>query len=290
MLDGHPQIVWQRGWEVVAEAIEHMEMANRGGCFVALEHFGQLSTASPDELRNWINQGIGRLLVDQGKDVFGATVHTGFKWLPSLWESARFIHLIRDPRDVAISYKKLGWAGHHYFATDEWSKSERDWDAMSASLSKDQAIDVRYEELVCNPKQEMKRVCEFLGVEYSDAVFDYVDTSNYSYPRKDLAYRWRDQLSDDQLKLVESKIMCLMTERGYEPVTTKQKYSALRIGGFRLLDSWNRRLSQINELGLYYVVADKIARKLDWKFMMDRLEKARAAKREKHVSTLEKNY
>lgn len=290
MLNGHPQVAWHRGWETVADAIMKFESGTPCSQEVQLEGLAHFTAMSQDDLRAQLDREIQRLCREKNKGIFGATCHLGFKALPKLWNSAKIIHLIRDPRDVAISWTKLGWSGHFYFASDGWVEAERDWEALSTNLSNDQFIDVHYEELVTKPENELRRVCEFLEIEYTDQLFDYSNTSNYSYPKKDLAYRWRKQLSVEEVQLVESRIRPLMQARGYEPESAEKTYSGQRVALFRLRNTFTKRMKRIQEYGLSYVLADKLARSLNWKFLKNRVARARSAKRGQQIASLEKNY
>jgi len=290
MMNGHPDIVWQRGWERVADAINSFSTGSNAPQPIALEDFRDFSVTSQSELKSQLDEKIAALMTDQQKKVIGATVHVGFKAMSKAWPAAKFIHLIRDPRDIAISHVKLGWSGHYYFAADPWIEAERDWESLSANLSKDQFIDVRYEELVANPETELKRVCEFLGVDYSENLFDYVNTSSYSYPKKELAYRWREQLDEEQTKLVESRVHALMNARRYEPSFSPKRYSGIQLAKFRISNTWTMRMKRIKEHGLSHVLMDKLARDLNLKFLKKRMAKAEIEKRQQHLASLEKNY
>ena len=290
MMNGHPDVVWQRGWERVADAITAFSGGSSEPQSMALEDFKDFSVTNQAELKDQLEQKIDAVMTDQQRSVFGATVHVGFKAMPKVWPSAKFIHLIRDPRDIAISHVKLGWSGHYYYAADPWIDAERDWDTLSATLSSEQYIDVKYEELVANPEVELKRVCEFLNIGYTKKLFDYVNTSSYSYPKKELAYRWREQLNDEQTNLVESRIHGLMQTRGYEPTAEPKQYSGLQVAKFKVNNTWTMRMKRIKERGLSHVLMDKLSRDLNLKFLKKRMAKAEIEKRKQHLSSLEKNY
>lgn len=290
MMNGHPSITWQRGWEVVADAVKHFDSNGSEAQKIELEGFEPILATDIDDLKNKLIFNAENSIKPDARNVFGATVHVGFKSLHKAWPDAKFIHLIRDPRDIAISHMKLGWAGHYFFAADPWKKSETDWNELREILPDHQYIDLKYEDLVASPESELKRVCEFLEVEYSDNLFSYIDTSKYSYPKKELAYRWKDKLDDEQVKLVESGLYELMQTRGYEPSFEKQEYSRSDINKFSSSDVWTKRKNRINEKGLWFVLITKLARDTGLPFLVKMSEKMEAKKHIEHLAKLEKNY
>ena len=54
--------------------------------------------------------------------------------LTRIWPDARFIHLVRDPRDVARSVIPMGWAGNTWVGVERWMEAERLWDRVRSSL------------------------------------------------------------------------------------------------------------------------------------------------------------
>lgn len=290
MMNGHPAITWQRGWEVVADAVKYFDENGDMVQQIELEGFESIEATDLGDLKNKLNQNIENSVKPEAREVFGATVHVGFKSLHKAWPEAKFIHLIRDPRDIAISHIKLGWSGHYYFAADPWKQSELDWNEMQEILPDSQFIDLKYENLVASPESELKRVCEFLEVEYTDKLFSYIETSKYSYPKKELAYRWKDKLNDEQVQLVESGLYELMQTRGYEPSLEKIEYTESNIKQFSSVDVWTKRKNRINEKGLWFVLISKLARDTRLPFLVRMSEKMEAKKHIEHLAKLEKNY
>jgi Sulfotransferase family len=62
------------------------------------------SLTFPDLARDLFVQ----LRASDGRELAGATVHNDFDQLPRIWPEALFIHLERDPRDVARSCVAMG--------------------------------------------------------------------------------------------------------------------------------------------------------------------------------------
>lgn len=66
----------------------------------------------------------------------------------AIYPEARFIHLIRDGHDVAISYAEVGW-GHAYQGSRfEWTQAVRAGESYRDAVFADRVLEVRYEEMV----------------------------------------------------------------------------------------------------------------------------------------------
>ncbi len=59
-----------------------------------------------------------------GKPHVGATIHQQLRSPPVSLAGRPYIHLVRDPRDVARSVVQKGWAGNIYRASEFWIQAE----------------------------------------------------------------------------------------------------------------------------------------------------------------------
>jgi len=153
-----------------------------------------------------------------GKPIVGGAIHSNFHELPSLFPGARFIHLLRDPRDVSRSCIGMGWVGHSYFGTQYWLEPVKRWKALEPSLEPHQKHVLKYEDLIGDPVGELTKICEFLAVPFDPAMLEYPKDSTYSAPDPSLVNQWRRKLSDEEVTWIESQCAPLMKEVGYEPV------------------------------------------------------------------------
>jgi Sulfotransferase family len=86
---------------------------------------------------------------------------------------ARFIHIIRDGRDVALSYRGL-WFG----PGDDIEGQARFWvDQIEHARAQAQHLpcylELRFEDLVARPEVELERICRFLELPFDRAMLDY---------------------------------------------------------------------------------------------------------------------
>jgi putative flippase GtrA len=86
---------------------------------------------------------------------------------------ARFIHVIRDGRDVCLSWLKIKVGPRTLAqATRAWARhvaGKRAWGA----LHPDHYHELRYEDLLTEPEKTLRTVCGFAGIPYSDALLGF---------------------------------------------------------------------------------------------------------------------
>lgn len=86
---------------------------------------------------------------------------------------ASFVHIIRDGRDVALSLRNLWFA-----PGKDMSSLARQWRRDVGLTRKRSArcrryIEIRYESLVREPELEIRKLCEFIELDYDPAMMRY---------------------------------------------------------------------------------------------------------------------
>jgi len=115
--------------------------------------------------------------------------------IAEVYPDARFVHIIRDGRDVARSIVAQPWGPSTVAeAAEEWRSSVEAGRAAAAVLG-DRLIEVRYEQLLAEPRREIERLHGRLGLEggVEEALAAAGETSNVG--PQDLrvgAEKWRD--------------------------------------------------------------------------------------------------
>ncbi len=269
MLDHHPKLAFQFESEYMVEFVgDHGELPDAQTVVgrLSTDRIFQLTGFSSDIsgdylglVNDWLEQKRRR----DGKPIVGATIHTHFDRIPYLWPNARYIHLIRDARDVARSCVVMGWYGNAYAATDHWLEAMRCWDSLGGRVPEQHRIEVRYESLITHPVETLTEICKFLGVDYDQAVFDYIDGSTYSYPDPKLIHQWVGKMPEDELRMVEGKLGDELVARGYElsgkppiklsPDEEKRIYQQ---------STWGRRRFARKRYGLPLVLLENLGRRL----------------------------
>jgi hypothetical protein len=90
----------------------------------------------------------------------------------------RYIHLFRDGRDVALSFKKaIVGEKHSYHLAQQWKSEQEASIALFEKLGPARVLRVRYEDLLQDPETELKRICAFIGTGYSETALAYHESA-----------------------------------------------------------------------------------------------------------------
>ena len=169
---------------------------------------------------------------------------------------AKIIHIIRDGRDVALSETRQGWVrplpwdrAHRLPVSGlYWEWIVRKGREEGRRIASDY-VEVRFEELVGNPKAVLAGVSSFIGqcLNYEtmlDNAVGSLKTPNTSFAEdsKNKGFhpvgRWKSELADGELRALESAIGPLLAELGYplacenDKNSTSANLTAMRLRAF----------------------------------------------------------
>lgn len=266
MLDHHPEIAFDKEFDfAVALVSDTGQLPPMQSYLEWIRHVRGVDYKVNPSLsyREMVNDFLRqKRATSGGKKYVGATVHVHFDRLRFLWPQARYVHLVRDPRDVARSVLQKGWAGNIYQASGFWIQAEDCWDLLATHVSTDQVIELHYEDLVTQTQAELSRVCEFIGVEFASAMLDYqADARQYPPPDQTLASQWKTTLPPREVAMVERRTAARLESRGY----ARSGYPCTTIGPLRhqlLLNSGRVRQlrNKTNRYGPWLVAIDLLGR------------------------------
>lgn len=93
--------------------------------------------------------------------------------LNRMFPSAKFIHIIRDGRDVALSFIKRSWGISDFMtALTDWEQKVDCARKVLCMLPETQRMDLRFEDLVSSPEAEIRRVTDFLGIDFEERMIE----------------------------------------------------------------------------------------------------------------------
>lgn len=136
--------------------------------------------------------------------------------IKTLFPSAKFIHLIRDGRDVACSYKALEQLDddsiYKLKLSADISDIAREWSSNNSKILKSlqgNMISIRYEDLIENPSLELGKICEYLGVDFDVKMLDF--HLNNDEPQELLAWKKKTKSKVDSSN--KGKYMTVLSEK-----------------------------------------------------------------------------
>jgi hypothetical protein len=146
--------------------------------------------------------------------------------LKNLFPSSKFILIVRDVRDICLSWKQK-WGKNIYLCSSKWSKRMFmviDYLEKSAHES---FLIINYESLLKNPKMETIRITDFLGINWSENMLapdrytkNIVD-GKHNYGKEILPNnirKWEKHFSRKQVKRIEEISFTTMNKFGYVPL------------------------------------------------------------------------
>lgn len=192
-----------------------------------------LEEAAPTDSFGAIDALFTASACESGKQSWGDKTPRHINELPLLSEGypkAKFIHVIRDGRDVAISIHKAGWIGNLTEIAEYWCEQVRAGKSYGAVLGNDRYYEIRYEDLVLRPEEELTRLCRWLKIDFSPEMLEYHHgaKNKIHYEHKSLftlnqkpldpsrIYAWRHTLTDAEVADIEIIQGELLEDLGYE--------------------------------------------------------------------------
>jgi len=151
--------------------------------------------------------------------------------LAALFEDARFIHLIRDGRDVAKSYERAGWHGPWMLGlTREWARAMELDRKLGQTPLNERILRVRYEDLVLHPEATLGRICAFIGEGFEAQMLQWHGKVDEAIPARDKRFhsglgrqmepldvgRWKREMTSREIFVAEALIGTQLSQFGYE--------------------------------------------------------------------------
>jgi hypothetical protein len=137
------------------------------------------------------------------------------------------VRILRDPRDVAISLNKMSWG------VETFLEGLLYWRHLDEASEKFFAADIccitlRYEDLLSYPREELQKLCRFIGEDFEEGMLDTSSTgkqlNSQNVPWKAKASQpidtskiatWRNTLTRGENQLAEAVLGDLLEVYGY---------------------------------------------------------------------------
>jgi hypothetical protein len=148
--------------------------------------------------------------------------------LSSMFGDARFIHLIRDGRNVALSYADVPFGPKTIAAAaDLWGRRVSAGMRVGRTLEH-RYLEMRYEDLVEDAAGEIKSLCEFLELEFDPGMLDYTERARDAVLPRAATYNpnitcapmsnvrsWETDMAEDQVEVFEAVAGPVLSDLGY---------------------------------------------------------------------------
>jgi hypothetical protein len=195
-----------------------------------LEHEVDAMAHSYADVLRWLVRHYARTVAR--KDARWWIDHTPLnaRYAPSLdrhFPDAKFVHIVRDGRGVAASVLPLDWGPNTVERAARWWAEEAASGLALESWDPRRVMRVKYEDLVEDCEPTIRRLSDFVGLEFEPAMlradgFSLGFPSRQhalvgSPPRADRARAWAATLSQRQVEIFEAVAGDLLVTLGYEP-------------------------------------------------------------------------
>jgi hypothetical protein len=284
MLDAHPDVAiapetfFIRNFWLQKEQYGDLEQDHNYHqlleAIIALPEFSEMEL-NPESYREAALQqprdypSLFRLLLSQfahqrGVTVVGEKTPNHLLYVPTLQQffpSARFIHIVRDPRAVVRSWQTVPWT------TGTLAGDAKVWQRYMATarqypaLVQSSLFTLHYEELITAPEKSLTALCHFLQLTFTPAMMTYyqqpsltVNTEREPWKlnaQKQLSQasldRWRSELDSSGIAAIEAVAGSEMKYLGYAPITQPVKLFTTTISAIvqdKLRKAMNRVRSQ----------------------------------------------
>ena len=202
--------------------------------------------------------------------------------LAELWPEARFVILVRDGRDVALSVMRLPFgANNAWAAARSWKHAVR-LGREAEQCHPERVLTVRYEDLAQDPETLVPRVCAFLALDYGTQMLAIERTDRAKIVQDQSGWftnvwaginttavgKWRREMTPGQLRTFERVAGEELRELGYEtvagapsrPTPLAPPIYAAHDASMRAANFVRLRLVQERGREVRYVVRRKLAR------------------------------
>jgi hypothetical protein len=198
--------------------------------------------------------------------------------LCEVYPRAKFIHIVRDGRDIYLSLKNR----LHYSASS-LAVSSFEWNIKLSLIhralkkEKNRVFEIRYEDMVREPVSHIKKVCSFLNVTFEEEMLNfwkqsekYIDRQHSELIFKPVepanAFKWKNNLSSSDLKKYEFFSYQNLKRYGYialdKPIRVQDKVAYIA----ELIIYLPKRILRMIYIMFYMRLASKFGLKLSHKY------------------------
>ena len=161
-----------------------------------------------------------------------------------------YIHIVRDGRDVAASFKKAPIGEKHvYHLARQWKKDQQASKRILSKVGPRRGLRIHYEQLIQSPGETVAKVCHWLNIDFQDSVLQYYQSkesmlaalsgdmwANLQKPILSDNYgKFSRELDPDEIAIFEAISGQDLQEYGYQLTdrdNLKRNLTAAEVAGF----------------------------------------------------------
>lgn len=167
----------------------------------------------------------------RGKSLWGDKTPRYIEHIPflaNLFPGSRFIHLVRDGRNVAISYAHVDFGPKNVArAADLWARRVATGIKDGRPLGDDRYLEIRAEDLALDVHAQLEKVCRFLEVDVDPSMFDPAERAKGAVEKKVHNYSpeaagrtamsdWAVDMKPEDVEVFEAIAGPVLSQLGYE--------------------------------------------------------------------------
>lgn len=174
-----------------------------------------------------------------------------------IYSGAKFVHILRDPRDYCISVNKI-WNKNIYRAAHVWNETITEF--SNKKLSHVNLYTVKYEDLINNPHIVLTEITNWLGVEFEESMLrldspseNYGDAKGMLVVKKDNSKKYLTVLNETEIRRIEEITKPSLELMGYKCTydVKHQPINRLKLLGLKLADGYSSVHFHVREKGLF---------------------------------------
>jgi len=282
MLDAHPDLTVANDTHFITQALPATVAATNPPLTADIvdavrkyRRFPRLALTDPDvdsasgaatTFADFVSRLYDRRAEQAGKRWAGEKTPDYVRHIPvlhTLFPEARFVHIIRDGRDVALSAvpwesrNGKGPARFELWADDPvgvcalwWSNNVLTGRRDGVVLGDGQYLEVRYEDLVAEPADTLRVVTGFLGLPFAQKMVGFHEGKTIQHPGLSAKSAWlpataglrdwRSEMPDRDRSLFEALSNGLLAELGYD-LRSREIAPDVAVAALRLRTWWPTR-------------------------------------------------
>ena len=150
--------------------------------------------------------------------------------LLAVWPRARFVVLVRDGRDVALSLRRMPFGPNNAWAAAPWWARGIRAGEQAGRAHPGQVLSVRYEDLSGRPREVVPHICEFLGLSFAPEMLVLEEADRSRIVRDQVSWfptlfdgintsavgRWRREMSARDQRVFAARAGAELERLGYD--------------------------------------------------------------------------